>query len=154
MWCRFYNLYIFYISCSGSTSTPSISPSPSPPSSTSPSPSPSSFTSPSPSPPSSISPSPSPSSSTSPSPTPPSCSGTWTASSYKLSWEVSDDGLSVEFNVSVTTASNTWVAVGFSATHSMVRSCTWNCHYYNYVVLYKAIKIILKAWILNDLFFY
>ena len=52
------------------------------------------------------------------------CSGTRTASSYMLSWEVSYDGVSVEFNVSVTTAANTWVAVGFSATLSMVSSCT------------------------------
>ena len=52
------------------------------------------------------------------------CTGTRTASSYMLSWEVSYDGLSVEFNVSVTTAANTWVAVGFTATLSMVSSCT------------------------------
>ena len=52
------------------------------------------------------------------------CSGTWTASSYRLSWEVSDDGVSVEFNVSVTTGSNMWVAVGFSGTPNMVSSCT------------------------------
>ena len=55
------------------------------------------------------------------------CNGTWSpspGSSYVLSWVVSDDGLSVDFNVSVTTAANTWVAVGFSATQSMVRSCT------------------------------
>ena len=53
------------------------------------------------------------------------CSGTWSpsaSSSYVLTWEVSDDGRSVEFNVSVTTAANTWVAVGFSATSSMVSS--------------------------------
>ena len=53
------------------------------------------------------------------------CSGTWSpsaSSSYVLTWEVSDDGRSVEFNVSVTTAANTWVAVGFSATRSMVSS--------------------------------
>ena len=60
------------------------------------------------------------------------CSGTWspTATSYVLSWEVSDDGLSVDFNVSVTTAANTWVAVGFSATRSMVSSYTLSCHYF------------------------
>ena len=51
------------------------------------------------------------------------CTGTWSpsaTSSYVLTWEVSDDGLSVDFNVSVTTATNTWCAVGFSATASMV----------------------------------
>ena len=52
------------------------------------------------------------------------CNGTRTASTYMLSWEVSYDGLSVEFNVSVTTAAITWVAVGFSATRDMVSSCT------------------------------
>ena len=61
------------------------------------------------------------------------CNGTWSpspGSSFVLSWEVSDDGLSVDFNVSVTTAANTWVAVGFSATRSMVSFCTLNCHYF------------------------
>ena len=61
------------------------------------------------------------------------CSGTWSpsaSSSYVLSWEVSDNGLSVEFNVSVTTSANTWVAVGFSATSSMVSS-------YNYKDCFK-----------------
>ena len=60
------------------------------------------------------------------------CSGTWSpsaTSSYVLTWIVSDDGLSVDFNVSVTTGANTWVAVGFSATRSMVSSCTLNCYY-------------------------
>ena len=55
------------------------------------------------------------------------CNGTWSpspGSSYVLSWEVSDDGLSVDFNVSVTTAANTWVAVGFTGTRNMVSSCT------------------------------
>ena len=52
------------------------------------------------------------------------CTGTRMAGSYMLSWEVSDDGISVEFNVSVTTAADTWVAVGFSATLSMVSSAT------------------------------
>ena len=61
------------------------------------------------------------------------CSGTWSpsaTSSYVLSWIVSDDGLSVDFNVSVTTGANTWVAVGFSATRNMVSSHTLNCHRY------------------------
>ena len=56
------------------------------------------------------------------------CTGTLSpsaTSSYVLTWEVSDDGLSVDFNVSVTTATNTWCAVGFSGTASMVS-------YYNY----------------------
>ena len=78
-----------------------------------------------------VSPTLSPSPSPSPSPDP-SCSGTWSpsaASPYILTWVVSDDGLSVDFNVSVTTAANTWVAVGFSATRSMVSSYILNYHY-------------------------
>ena len=59
------------------------------------------------------------------------CSGTWSpsaTSSYVLSWIVSDDGLSVDFNVSVTTGANTWVAVGFSTTRSMVSFNGFNSH--------------------------
>ena len=59
------------------------------------------------------------------------CSGTWSpsaTSSYVLTWIVSDDRLSVDFNVSVTTAASTWVAVGFSATLSMVNSSVFSCH--------------------------
>ena len=51
------------------------------------------------------------------------CSGTWSPSavpSYLLSWEVSKDGLSVRFNVTVPTTTNTWTAVGFSPIPSMV----------------------------------
>ena len=66
------------------------------------------------------------------------CSGTWSPSampSYVLSWEVSSDGLSVRFNVTVPTTSNTWAAVGFSATASMVSYLhEYTCHdHYKYI---------------------
>ena len=59
------------------------------------------------------------------------CNGTWSpsaTSSYVLTWIVNDDELSVDFNVSVTTAANTWLAVGFSATRSMVSFNAFYCH--------------------------
>ena len=66
------------------------------------------------------------------------CSGTWSPSampSYVLSWEVSNDGLSVRFNVTVPTTTNTWAAVGFSPIPSMVSYLstlvmTKDCFYY------------------------
>lgn len=51
------------------------------------------------------------------------CTGTLSPSdhsSYVLTWEVNDDRTTVDFNVSVTTPANTWVAVGFSASSIMV----------------------------------
>ena len=60
--------------------------------------------------------------------------GIWSSSptsSYVLTWVVSDDRLSVDFNVSVTTAANTWVAVGFSATQNMVSINALKCHVTN-----------------------
>ena len=66
------------------------------------------------------------------------CSGTWSPStmpSYVLSWEVSNDGLSVRFNVTVPTTTNTWAAVGFSPIPTMVSYLstlvmTIDCFYY------------------------
>ena len=66
------------------------------------------------------------------------CSGTWSPSamsSYVLSWEVSSDGLSVRFTVTVPTTG--WAAVGFSATPSMV----------SYLIMSTLIMIIIYIYI-------
>ena len=71
------------------------------------------------------------------------CSGTWSPSamsSYVLSWEVSSDGLSVRFNVTVPTTG--CAAVGFSATPSMVSYLSTLIMIIIYIYIYIVIVYI------------
>ena len=69
-----------------------------------------------------VTPSASPTPTATPTATPGTCDGQFTATdgSYVFSWSVQSNGMYVDCNVSVNTAANTWVAVGFSENRIMV----------------------------------